>query len=132
MSTQETGAYQVTGWDEKPYDEIEGGAKLTKASITNTFTGVIEGAGAAEYLMAYPSETYAEFAGVQRIDGAVGGRSGSFLLRTTGVFEGGVAKGEWSVIPGSGTGDLKGLSGTGGYTSGEGGAADVTFAYDLA
>jgi hypothetical protein len=132
MSTKETGTYQVTGWDEKPYEEADGGLKLTKATITNTFTGVIEGTGTAEYLMAYPDETYAEFAGLQRVDGAVGGRSGSFVLRAGGVFENGVAKGEWSVVPGTGTGDLKGLTGAGGYTSGTAGAADVTFTYDFA
>ena len=39
-----TGEFQVTGWDEKPYHEA-GDEKLTHASVTQKFSGAIEGDG---------------------------------------------------------------------------------------
>jgi hypothetical protein len=132
MTTHGTGTYQVTAWDEKPYEEHEGQTKLTRTSMTNTFTGVIQGEGSAEMLMAYPSETSASIVGLQKVTGSLGGRKGSFVLQTTGAWVNGVAKAEWFVVPGSGTEELAGLSGKGGYVSTTGGACDVTLDYDFA
>lgn len=64
-------------------------------------------------------------AGVQRVDGSIGGRSGSFLVETVGEFNGAEAAGTWSVIPGSATGELAGLGGTGGFRAPHGSNADV-------
>lgn len=130
MATQGKGSYQVTGWDEQAFHEADS-ARLTKAHFTNTFSGDIQGDGSADYLMAYPSDTYASFVGLQRVDGSVGGRAGSFVLQATGVFEAGKAKAEWFVVPDSGTGDLKGLKGKGGYQSGDAGSAEVTLNYSF-
>jgi hypothetical protein len=55
------------------------------------------------------------FVGIERVRGAVGGRKGSFLLQISGTDLGKERKAEWFVIPGSGTGDLKGLRGEGGF-----------------
>jgi hypothetical protein len=38
-------------WDEKPYNEIEGESKLTRASVTQTYQGDIVGEGTVEYLI---------------------------------------------------------------------------------
>ena len=35
------------------------------------------------------------------------------MLEHSGTFEGGVAEASWSVVPGSGTGELRGLRGEG-------------------
>ena len=48
------------------------------------------------------------------------GRSGSFVLRLGGGFEGGAARTTWTVVEGSGTGDLAGLQGEGGYVARQG------------
>ena len=71
------------------------------------------------------------FVGLQKVNGAVAGRKGSFVLQAQGTFEGGTAKAEWFVVPGSGTGELAGLKGRGGYTSGSGGSAELTLDYEL-
>ncbi|GAA4092636.1 DUF3224 domain-containing protein [Nonomuraea sp. NPDC050663] len=126
MTTQGKGTYQVTGWDEKPYSEKKGQAKLTKAHFTNTFTGDIEGEGTSEYLMVYPSDTSATFVGLQQVVGSVKGRKGTFVLQATGTFEEGLAKADWSVVPDSGTEELAGLKGKGGYVSKSDGSADFT------
>lgn len=131
MATQGTGTYQVTGWDEQPYDEKDGAVKTTVASIENTFTGAIEGSGHSRTIMAYPSDSAASFVGLQRVTGSIGGRKGSFVLQASGDWTGGTARAEWFVVPGSGTGELAGLSGKGGYVSGENGACDYTLDYDF-
>jgi hypothetical protein len=37
------GRFAIKSWDEKPFSEGDGLPKLTKANVTKTFTGEIEG-----------------------------------------------------------------------------------------
>jgi hypothetical protein len=37
MSTHAPATFEVKSWDEKPYDEMDGAPKLTRASITKSF-----------------------------------------------------------------------------------------------
>ena len=120
MKTRASARFAIKNWDEKPYSEESGQPKLTRASVTKTLTGDIEGAGQVEYLMMYRSDGTASFVGLERVTGKVGGRSGSFVLQRTGVFEGGLAKESYSVVPGSATGDLLGLTGSGSTSVGHG------------
>ena len=131
MSTLATATFEVKTWDEKPYNEIDGGPKLTRASVTKSFHGDIEGEGALEYLMFYPGDGSATFVGLERVVGRVGDRSGSFVLQHSGTFEGGTAKATWSVVPGSGTGDLRGLRGKGGFASAHQQRYPITLDYDF-
>ncbi|WP_181871455.1 DUF3224 domain-containing protein [Sphaerisporangium album] len=131
MTTKSKGTYQITGWDEKPYSEKKGQAKLTAAHVTNTFSGDIEGEGKAEYLMAYPSETYATFVGLQQVVGSVKGRKGSFVLEVHGTFANGQAKADWTVVPESGTEELQGIKGEGGFVSTSDGGVDLTLDYTI-
>ena len=131
MSTHATGTFHVKKWDEKPYTEIGGKAKLTRATVTQSFQGVIEGEGEVEYLMAYREDGTASFVGLQRVVGKVGGRSGSFVLQLAGTFDGGVAKAGWFVVKGCGTGDLRSLHGGGGFEAPHGPEGTVTLDYDF-
>lgn len=112
--------FAITTWDEKPYCEGENLPKLTRASVAKTYTGDIAGEGLVEYLMMYRADGSASFVGHERVTGEVAGKSGSFVLQRTGVFEGGEAKESYSVVPGSGTGELHGLSGEGTSAVGHG------------
>lgn len=131
MGKQATATFEVKTWDEKPYGEVEGGPKLTRASVTNSFQGDIEGEGTLEYLMVYPGDDSASFVGLQRVVGRLGDRSGSFVLQISGKFENGTASETWFVVPGSGTGELRGLRGQGGFASGHAQAYTVTLDYDF-
>jgi len=115
MDTHATATFEVKAWDEKPYEEIDGGAKFTRASVTKSFQGDIEGESTLEYLMFYREDGSATFVGLERVVGRVGGRSGSFVLQHTGVDEGGAVKATYFVVPESGTGDLRGLKGEGSF-----------------
>jgi hypothetical protein len=124
--------FQIKGWDEKPFAEIEGGGKLTQASVKQSFSGDIEGEGAVEWLMCYRPDQTADFVGLERISGQLGEHFGTFvLLQADGTFDGKEASGSLSVVPGSGTGDLQGLRGTGEFSAPRGGEASMTLDYDF-
>lgn len=133
MATHATGAFEYATWDEKPYEEGDDRPKLTRATVTNTFHGDIEGQSSLEYLMVYPEEQTGNFVGLERVVGRLGGRSGSFVLQHAGTFGGDGVKGTWFVVPGSGTGELRGLRGDGGYDwGGEHGERRTPFTLDYA
>jgi hypothetical protein len=123
--------FAIKSWDEKPYSEGTDLPKLTRASVTKTFSGDIEGEGHVEYLMMYRSDGSATFVGLERIVGRVGGKAGTFVLQRTGVFEGGQAKESYSVVAGSGTGELHGLRGDGTSALGHGSDYPFLLNYEL-
>jgi hypothetical protein len=126
-----TARFTIKSWDEKPYSEGQDLPKLTRASVTKTFTGDLEGEGTVEYLMMYRSDGSAAFVGLERVTGRLEGRTGTFVLQRTGVFEGGQAKESYSVVPGSGTGELRGLRGDGSTALGHGTEYPFTVNYEL-
>lgn len=124
--------FAITNWEENAYSEGDDLPKLTRAKVTKSFTGDIEGEGQVEYLMMYRSDGTAAFVGLERISGRIGDKSGTFVLRRTGVFEDGQAKESYSVIPGSATGNLRGLRGEGSSAVGHGMEHPFTLDYELA
>ncbi len=82
-----------------------------------------------EFLQAGRADGSASFVGIERVTGSVGGRTGTFLLQDTGTVQGNVVSGDWFVIPGSGTGQLAGLRGNGGFRANLGEGAQVHLDY---
>jgi len=123
--------FAIKSWDEKPYSEGQDLPKLTRATVSKTFTGDLEGEGQVEYLMMYRADGTAAFVGLERISGRLGGRSGTFVLQRTGVFEGGKASESYAVVPGSATGQLRGLRGGGTSAVGHGAEHPFTLDYEL-
>lgn len=123
--------FAIKTWDEQPYSEGQDQPKLTRASVAKAYTGDLEGEGQVEYLMMYRSDGSATFVGLERITGRIGDKSGTFVLQRTGVFEGGQAKESYSVIPGSATGDLRGLLGDGSSAVGHGMEHPFALSYEL-
>ncbi|HEY3157658.1 MAG TPA: DUF3224 domain-containing protein [Vicinamibacterales bacterium] len=123
--------FAIKSWDEKPYSEGQDLPRLSRATVTKTFTGDIEGEGHVEYLMMYRGDGSATFVGLERVTGRIGGKSGTFVLERTGVFESGQAKESYSVIPGSGTGELRTLRGEGTSSVGHGTEHPFALNYEL-
>jgi hypothetical protein len=132
MQKSANARFAINTWDEKPYSEGQDQPKLTRASVTKAYTGDLEGEGQVEYLMMYRSDGSAAFVGLERVVGRIGGKRGTFVLQRTGMFEGGQAKESYSVIPGSATGDLRGLLGDGDSAVGHGLEHPFTLRYELA
>jgi hypothetical protein len=126
VSTQAKGTFKIDSWDEQPYAD-----KLTRAQVKATYSGDIEGQGETEWLMCYRDDKTADFVGFQRITGRVGGRPGTFVIESTGAFDGGEAAGPVAVVQGSGTGELAGIVGTGTLSAPMGGEPSVSLDYDF-
>jgi Protein of unknown function (DUF3224) len=131
MSTHAQAKFEVQSWEENAYVELEGDAKLTRASVGQAFTGDLDGEGSVEWLMCYREDKTAEFVGLQRFVGRLGSRSGTFVMRTQGGFDGNEAKGRLDVIAGSGTEELSGITGTGEFAAPMGSTASVELDYDV-
>jgi hypothetical protein len=138
MSQNATAKFEVKSWDEKtwdgrPWKDVQG-AKLTHAIVTKTYSGDIQGQGTSHTLTTYNDQGSASYAGLERVVGRVGERSGSFVLQTNGTYDPGTGKAEakWFVVPGSGTEDLRSLRGQGGFVAEHGNPnVPITLNYDF-
>jgi hypothetical protein len=129
--TTATGNFEITSMGEDTYQELEGDAKLTRATGTQRFTGDIEGEGSVEWLMCYLPGGGARFLGLQRIAGSIGDRKGSCVIEAVGNFDGRQSRGTWRVIEGSSSGELSGLRGEGSFQAASGPTASYTLEYEL-
>jgi Protein of unknown function (DUF3224) len=125
---QARATFSLDSWNEEPYDSAEG-AKLLRARVTKTFRGDIEGTSTAELLMVHTSAGPAAYTAHEWFTGTVQGRQGSFVSQHGAVSEvEGVA---WTVVAGSGTGDLVGIQGTGSLNIDADGTHHFTLDYEL-
>ena len=124
-----SGRFRVTDTHEETYADRDPG-KLTRASGSQEFSGDIEGTGRVEWLMCY-GDGAAEFIGMQEIEGTLDDRTGAFVLTSAGSFDGQRSQGSWTVVSGSGRGDLAGIAGTGTWKAGPGREASFQLSYEL-
>ncbi|KFZ37979.1 hypothetical protein HR45_05560 [Shewanella mangrovi] len=117
------GTFQITEWDENAYNDSGDGVKKSHAKIKQQYSGAIIGASELQYLMSYQSATTAVFVGFEVVNGVIDGKSGTITLQHNGKFENGVASSEFSIVTGSGTGELAGVEGNGSFRSGAAGQA---------
>ncbi len=103
---------EITSWDEKPYRELDDGRKFSRAEVTLAGTGDGLTGGSFESLLYYRADGTSEYVSTLEITGTLGGRSGSFALQGAGSYDGTSARFHVTVVPGSGTGELAGISGT--------------------
>ena len=127
--------FTLKTWDEKPYLELDDGAKMTKSTITYGYSGDIEGENQLEYLMYYNPDKSGTVVGLQRVTGSFAGKKGSFAIKHVGTFDtdgkSGVQE-SLEIVPGSGTDELVGLRGTGTFDiSGHMEAYPVEFTYSF-
>jgi hypothetical protein len=123
--THASGVITVRKYEPAAYDEPADGPVLTRIHVEESFAGDISGEGVVEFLQAAGADGSASFVGVERVTGTVGGRAGTFLLQDAGTVQGSIVSGDWFVIPGSGTGQLAGLRGEGGFRANLGENAQV-------
>lgn len=126
-----TNEFKTISWDEQQPEPGQATPRIGQAHVKDEFTGVIQGEAVTEYLMYYVGEE-GTYTGYSLITGAVDGRAGSFGLAHSGTFDATTVTGSWSVVDGSGTGELAGLRGEGGFASTHGDpAATYTFDYSF-
>jgi len=126
-----TGTFEVQPGDETTIHEPREGIRLTHATGTQKFTGGIVGNGAIDWLMCYMPTKTARYVGLQRITGTIDGRRGSLVLEAVGDHDGTGSAATWRVIEGTGTGDLAGIRGTGGFEAKGGKTVSYRLDYEL-
>jgi hypothetical protein len=124
--------FDVTGWDEAAYDEPAEGSKLSRVTVTKRFTGPLDATSTAQLLtvVAQDDPNQAGYIGSERVTGTLDGRSGTFVIQHGGVAGAGEIRQFGWIVPGSGTGDLRGLSGAVHFQHDEHGAI-FTMEYEL-
>ena len=112
----------------RPYDQ-SASPPLLEIRLSETFTGDIDGESTVRALQVQRDDRSASMVSVQRFCGKLGGRQGTFILQGSEIVENGKIKATWFVIPRSGTGELTGLRGEGGFEGHFGKASDGTLDY---
>jgi hypothetical protein len=118
----------VQSSEAKPYDQTASPA-LMEIRLSETFAGDIEGESPVRALQVLRDDQSACLVSMQRFRGKLGGRQGTFVLQGSEIVENGKIKATWFVVPGSGTGDLSGLRGDGGFEGHFGKGSDGTLDY---
>lgn len=86
---------------------------LGRMSLDKRFHGELEAASRGEMLTAgSPAGGSAAYVAVERVAGSLRGRAGAFALVHRGIMDRGAQELSITVVPGSGTGELEGLTGT--------------------
>lgn len=111
-----------------PYDQTASPA-LLEVRLSETFTGDIDGDSPVRALQVLRDDRSASLVSMQRFHGKLHGRAGTFVLQGQETVENGKIAAKWFVVPGSGTGDLSGLRGEGGFEGDFGKGSDATLDY---
>lgn len=116
-------------YDEDAYAEADG-VELSRVHISRTFSGDLEGESSAELMIA-KSEGGGGYIGHDRIAGTLAGRSGTFVFQHTGLMGPDGVTNTGTVVPGTGTGELEGISGDGTMLADADGNHTLTLTYEL-
>jgi hypothetical protein len=117
-------------------DLVPGTAELDGAvgrfELTKRFHGDIDGTGVGVMLSAGdPQAGAAGYVAMETVRGHLGGREGSFALQQFGIMQAGSQTLHYEVVPGSGDGELTGISGTFHLTIDADGTHSYELEYDL-
>ena len=107
-----TGTFEV---QMKPLEQTEPapGGSLGRLSLDKQFHGDLEATGQGQMLTAMSDvQGSAAYVAIERVTGTLHGRTGSFALHHRGIMNRGAPSLEISIVPDTGTGDLKGITGT--------------------
>jgi len=89
------------------------GVTLGRMSLDKRFEGDLVATGKGEMLTALtPTKGSAGYVAIERVTGTLQGHSGGFVFQHSGTMDQGAQRLSITVVPGSGTGALAGISGT--------------------
>jgi hypothetical protein len=117
-STTSTGTSRFTNWEEAPaYGDGAPLPRIARADVDFAYEGDLDGTGECRYIFRYGPDGSCQILGFEHVTGTLAGRRGEFALRHEGTFGASGLSVASTVVPGSATGELEGLSGTGTFTA---------------
>lgn len=97
----------------QPISELASGSEIGRMSIDKQFSGDLIGTSKGEMLSAMSAvKGSAGYVAIERVSGAIGDHTGTFVLQHSGTMNRGAPSLSVSVVPDSGTDGFKGLYGT--------------------
>jgi hypothetical protein len=88
------------------------GSRIGRMSIDKSISGDLVATTTGQMLSAMTEvKGSAGYVAIERVDGVLDGRKGTFVLQHTGTMNRGAQSQSVTVVPDSGTGDLEGLAG---------------------
>ena len=130
MQAHLSATFDVTSWDETPFEEHASVPKLTRAVVTKAYAGDIEGSSITQWFMAYSGDTSATFVGLERITGQIGDREGTLVVQHVGTYADGEAKASLAIIEGANSGGLESATGDGDFLANPSGSVTLNIRYD--
>lgn len=124
-----TGTFEVSVTPADP-EVVEAGLGLSRYTLAKTFAGGMTGSGVGQMLAGGVSAGEGTYIALERFVGALDGRDGAFLLAHRGDRNAQGYTLSITVVPGSGTGELAGISGDFALTL-EGGEHRYDLSYSL-
>ena len=108
---QANGTFEVTIAAQPPHDVVDG-VSIGRVTIAKRFAGELAATSAVEMLgVRTPVDGSAGYVAIERVTGALAGRTGTFVLQHVGAMARGQLELHVTVVPDSGTGELTGLRG---------------------
>jgi len=104
------------------------GGSVNRARWYKTFTGDLSGTSEIEITMGKLDTGAMVYVGVERFDVELHGRKGTFVVMHSSTMLGSDYEMTLKLVPGSGTGDLAGITGTAQITAGH----DLLLEYEIA
>ena len=111
-----------------PFDQ-GAGPVLSELHLNETFAGDIDGESSVRAFEVRSGKKHGSLVSMQRFVGKLGDRKGTFLLQGSEIIENGSIRATWFVVSGSGTGELTGLRGEGGFAGEFGKGSHATLDY---
>lgn len=112
MSLHSEGTFEVKN-SALGADDALSGTAIGRYALDKQFHGDIEGTSKGEMLGAgNPATGTAGYVAIEQVTGTLNGLTGSFALQHFGTMQDNKFELTVKVVPGSGTGDLTGISGT--------------------
>ncbi|MGH8988381.1 MAG: DUF3224 domain-containing protein [Acidimicrobiales bacterium] len=111
MTTLET-KLRIDEWNESAVEELNDGRKITRAQVRLEDGADGLESGLAMMLAYYRPDGTSDYVTLLHLAGRLDGREGAFALRGDGGYDGTTALGRMTIISGSGTGALAGISGS--------------------
>ena len=98
---------EIKSWDEQPYREFPDGSKFTRAEVVLAGDDTGLESGHFDALMYYRPDGTSAYVALLELNGTIGDREGTVVLRGEGTYDGKAAKSKSTVA--HATGDLDGI-----------------------
>jgi hypothetical protein len=130
-----SGTFEVADFTPVPVPgpQLQTAVPVGVATMDKTYEGEVVGRSTTLFTSAFDESTaMGTYVAMESFDGALGGRAGSFNFAHSKTTSGASPQDEFFVIvPGSGTSELAGISGSGGIKVDADGTHRIWFDYEL-